>query len=125
MSDHGEGPGGPCPAPVPESLPRLSIKVPSTKEFTAHGEDLKPEAFDGWYNSVELYLRLHKVSQHAAGAGNHWILYTEGETQEVAFQAAELFGENLTQDLLVTYLKERKSVFQASQHPIGYFQRLF
>jgi len=58
MSDHGEGAGGSGPEPVPEPLPRLSIKVPSSKKFTDDGEDLKPEAFDRWYNSVQLYLRL-------------------------------------------------------------------
>jgi len=45
----------------------LSIKVPSSKKFTGDGEDLKPEVFDRWYNSVQLYLRLHNVSQNAAG----------------------------------------------------------
>jgi len=106
MSDHGEGAGGPGPEPVPEPLPRLSIKVPSPKKFTGDGEDLKPESFARWYNSVQLYLRLHNVSQNAAGSGNYWILYTEGRAQEAAFQVAELFGENLTRDLLVTYLRE-------------------
>jgi len=106
MSDHGEGAGGQGPAPVPEPLPRLSIKVPSPKKFTDDGEELKPETFDRWHNSVQLYLRLHNVSQNAAGAGNYWILYTEGPAQEAAFQAADLFGDNLTRDLLVTYLRE-------------------
>jgi len=113
MSDHGEVAGGTGPAPVPEPLPRLSIKVPSPKKFTGDGDDLKPEAFDRWYNSVQLYLQLHNVSQNAAGSGTYWILYTEGGAQEAAFQAAELFGENLTRDLLVTYLRER---FQSSKH---------
>jgi len=63
MSDHGEGAGGPGHEPVPEPLPRLSIKVPSPKKLTGDGEDLKPEAFDRWYNSVQLYLRLHNVSR--------------------------------------------------------------
>jgi len=106
MSDHGEGAGGPGPEPVPEPLPRLSIKVPSPKKFRGDGKDLKLEAFDRWYNSVQLYLRLHNVSQNAAGSGNHWILYTEGRAQEAAFQGAELFGENLTRDLLGSYLRE-------------------
>ena len=63
MSDHGEGAGepAPIPPPVPDSQPRLSIKVPSPKKFTGEGADLQPEAFDRWYNSVQLYLRLHKV----------------------------------------------------------------
>jgi len=113
MSDHGEGAGGPGPEPVPEPLTRLRIKVPSPKKFPGDGEDLEPEAFDRWYNSVQLYLRLHNVSQKAAGSGNYWILYTEGRAQEAAFQAAELFGENLTRDQLVTYLRER---FQSSKH---------
>ena len=107
LSDHGEGAGGPHPAPVPEPLPRLSIKVPSPKKFTSDAEDLKPEAFDIWYNCVQLYLRLQNVSQNAAGSGNYWILYTEGGAQEAAFQGAELFGENLTRDLLVPYLREQ------------------
>jgi len=47
MSDHGGGAGGSVPEPVPELLPRLSIKGPSPKNFTGNGEDLKPEAFDG------------------------------------------------------------------------------
>jgi len=85
MSDHGEGAGKPGPEPAPEPLPRLSIKVPSPKKFTGDGEDLKPEAFDRWYNSVQLYLRLHNVSQNAAGSGNYWFLYTEGRAQEVVF----------------------------------------
>ena len=114
MSDHGEGAGepAPIPAPVPDSLPRLSIKVPSPKKFTGEGEDLKPEAFDRWYNSVQLCLRLHKVPQNTNGSGNYWILYTEGRAQEAAFQAAELFGEDITRDLLITYLRER---FQSSK----------
>jgi len=120
MSDHGEGAGGPGPEPVPEPLPRLSIKVPSPKQFTGDGEDLKPEAFDRWYNSVQLYLRLHNVSQNASGSGNYWILYTEGRAQEAAFPAAELFGENITRDLLVTYLRER---FQSSKHKDDTYQK--
>ena len=55
MSNQGDGAGGAedAPAPVPEALPRLSIKVPSPKKFTGEAEDLKPEAFDRWYNSVQ------------------------------------------------------------------------
>ena len=108
MSQHGEAGGEEgTPAPVPEALPRLSIKVPSPKKFTGEAEDLKPEAFDRWYNSVQLYLRLHRVAQNVPGSGNYWILYTEGRAQEAAFQAAETFGENLTRDELILYLKER------------------
>ena len=115
MSDHGEGAAGSVAAspPVPESLPKLCIKVPSPKTFTGDGEDLMPEAFPRWYPSVQLFLRLHILSQNAAGAGNYGILYTEGWAQEVAFQVAELFGENLTRDLLVTYFREQ---FQSSKH---------
>ena len=122
MSDHGEGAGGPAPipAPVPDSLPQLSIKVPSPKKFTGEGEDLKPEAFERWYNSVQLYLRLHKVPQNADGAGNYWILYTEGRAQEAAFQAAELFGEDITRDLLITCLRER---FQSSKFKNDTYQK--
>ena len=122
MSDHGEGAGepAPIPAPISDSLPRLSIKVPSPKKFTGEGEDLKPEAFDRWYNSVQLYLRLHKVSQNADGSGNYWILYTEGRAQEAAFQAAELFGEDITRDLLITYLRER---FQSSKFKDDTYQK--
>jgi len=101
-------------------LPRLSIKAPSPKELTGDGEDLKPEAFNRWYNSVQLYLRLGNISQNAAGAGNYWILYTEGGAQEAAFQAAELFGENLMRDLLVTYLRER---FQLFKHKDNTYQK--
>ena len=50
---------------------------------------------------------MHKVPQNADGSGNYWILYTEGRAQETAFQAAELFGEDITRDLLITYLRER------------------
>jgi len=71
MSDHGEGAGGPGPVPVPEPLPRLSIKVPSPEKFTGDGEDLKQEAFNRWYNSVQLHLRLHNVSQNPAGPGKY------------------------------------------------------
>ena len=120
MSDHGEGAGGTGPVPVPEPFSRLCIKVPSPKKFTGHGEDLKPEAFDGWYNSVQLYLRLHNISKNAAGAGNYWILYTEGRAQEGAFPAAHLLGENLTRDLLVTSLRER---FQSSNHKDDTYQK--
>jgi len=120
MSDHGEVAGGAGPAPMPKPLPTLSVKIPSHKKFTGDGEDLKPEAFDRWYNSVRLYLRLHNGSQNAAGAGNYWILYTQGRAQEVAFQSAELFGENLTRDLLVTYLRER---FQSSKHKDDTYQK--
>jgi len=112
MFDPGEGAGGLRPAPVPEPLLRLTIKVSSRKKFTGDGEDLKPKAFDRWYNSVQLYGRLHIVSPNAPGPGNYWILYTEGRDQEEVFQAVELVGENLTRDLLVTYLRER---FQSSK----------
>ena len=94
-------------------MPRLSIKLASPKKFTGDREDLNPEAFDRWYNSVQLHLQLHNVSQNAAGAGNYWILYTEARAEEVAFQAQDLMGENLTRDQLVTYLRER---FQSSKH---------
>ena len=104
-----EGP----PAPVPEALTRLTIKVPSPKKFTGDAEDLKPEAFDRWYNSVHLYLRLHMVAQNVPGSANYWIPYTERRAQEAAFQAAETFGENLTRDELILYLRER---FQSSKH---------
>jgi len=120
MSDHGEGAGGSGPAPVLESLPRLSIKIPLPKKFTGDSEDLKPEAFNTWYNLVQLYLRLHNVSQNATGAGNYWIFYMEERAQEAAFQAAELLGENLTRDLLVTYLRER---FQSSKHNHDTYQK--
>ena len=104
MSGHAEGAGepAPIPAPVPDLLPRLSIKVPSLKKFTGEGEDLKAEAFHRWYNSVQLYRRLYKVPQNGDGSGNYWILYTEGRAQEAAFEAAELFGEDITGDLLIT-----------------------
>ena len=122
MSDHGEGTGepAPIPAPVSDSLPRLSIKVLSPRKFPGEGEDLKPEAFDRWYNSVQLYLRLHKVRQNTEGSGNYWILYTEGRAQEAAFQAAGLFGEDITRDLLITYLRER---FQSSKFKDDTYQK--
>jgi len=120
LSDHREGAGGPGPPPVREPLPRVSIKVPSPKKLTRVGEDLKPKAFNGWSNSVQLYLRLHIVSQNAAGTGNRWILYTEGQAQEVAFQAAELFEGSLTSDLLVTDLRKR---FQWSKHKDDAYQK--
>jgi len=120
MSDHGEAAAGSAPAPVSEPLPRFSIKVLLPKKFTGDGEDLKPEAFNKWYNSGQLYLRLLNVSQNAAGAGNYWILYTEERAQEAALQAAELFGENLTRYLLVTYLRER---FQSSKHKDDTYQK--
>jgi len=120
MSDHGKCASGPCPIPVPEPPPRPSIKVPSPKKFTGDGDDLKLQVFDRWYNSVQLYLRLHNVSQNATGSGNYWILYTEGRAQEAALQAAELFGENLTRDLLLTYLSER---FQSSKQKDDTYQK--
>ena len=122
MSNQGGEAGGEegTPAPVPEALPRLSIKVPSPEKFTGEAEDLKPEAFHRWYNSVQLYLRLHRVAQNVPGSGNYWILYTEGRAQEAAFQAAETFGENLTQDELILYLRER---FQSSKHMDDTYQK--
>jgi len=122
MSDHGEIAGGPGPEPVPELLPRLNIKVPSPKKFTGDCEDPKLEAFDRWYNSVQLYLLLHNVCQNAAGLGKYWILYTEERAQEAAFQAVELFGKNLTRDLLVIYLRER---FQSSKHKDDSHQKFY
>ena len=68
MSDHCQGGGRPGPEPVPESLPRLSIKVPLPKKFRGDREDLKPEAFDGGFTSVQLHLRLYNLSQNAAGS---------------------------------------------------------
>ena len=56
MSDDGDGAGESGPAPLPEPLPRVGIKVPSLKKYTGDGEDLRPVAFDRWYNSVQLYL---------------------------------------------------------------------
>jgi len=70
MSDHGEGAGGSGPDPVTEPLPRLSIKVLLPKIFTGDSQDLMPEAFARWYNSVQLCLRLNNVSQNTAGAAN-------------------------------------------------------
>jgi len=96
------------------------MKVPSPKKFTGDGEDVTREAFDRWYNSVQLYLRLHNVSQNAAGSENYWILYPEGRAPEAAFQGAELFGENLTRDLLVTYLMDR---FQSSKYKDDTYQK--
>jgi len=55
MSDQSKSGGGSALTTVPESLPRLSIKVPSPRKFTGNGEDLKAETFDRWYNSVQLY----------------------------------------------------------------------
>ena len=78
ISDHCEAAGGSGPPPVPEPLPRASIKVPSPKIFTGDGDDLKPQAFDRYYNSVQLYLRLHNIAKNAAEAGNCQILHTEG-----------------------------------------------
>ena len=83
--DDEAGGAGSTPAPVPEFLPRLSIKVPSPKKLTGEAEDLKSEGFDRWYNSVQLYLRLHRVAQNVPGSGNYWILYTEGRAQEAVF----------------------------------------
>ena len=94
--------------------------MPSPKKFTGEAEDLKPEAFDQCYNSVQLYLRLHRVAQNLPGSGNYWILYTEGRAQEAAFQAAETFGENLTRDELILYLRER---FQSSKHIDDTYQK--
>jgi len=108
------------PLPLRQLIFLHSIKVPSPKKFTGDGEDLKPEAFDRWYKSVQFYLQLHNVSRNAAGSGNYWIVYTEGRAQEAAFQAAEPFGENLTRDLLVTYLRER---FQSSKHKNNTYQK--
>jgi len=120
MYDHGEGTGGSGPPPGLEPLSSLSIKVPLSKKFPCDRGDLKPQAFYRWYNSVPLYLPLHNVAQNAAGAGNYWILYTEGRAQEAAFQLAQLFEENLMSDLLVTYLMER---FQTSKHKDDTYQK--
>ena len=115
MSNHGNkaGEAGGTPAPVPEALPRLNIKVPSPKKFTGVAEVLKPEAFDRWYNSVKLYLRFQRVAQNVPGSGNYWIIYTEAPAQEAAFQVAETFEENLTRDELILYLREG---FQSSKY---------
>ena len=48
-----------------------------------------------------------------ADTGNYWILYPGGQALQAAFQVAELFGINLTRDVLVTYLRER---FESSKH---------
>ena len=79
-----------------------------------------PEAFDTWYNSVQLYLRLHKVPQNGDRSGNYWILYTEERAQEAGFQAAELFGEDITRDLLITDPRER---FQSSKFKDDTYQK--
>jgi len=57
------GPADPVeePRPDPGTTVKLSIKVPIPKKFTGEGEDLKPEAFDRWYNAVQLYLLQHGV----------------------------------------------------------------
>src|ERR1700712_1397985 len=112
MSEQG-GPSNPQAEPVVASTPRLSIRIPSPKKFTGDGENLKPEAFDRWYNAVQLYFRLNEIPQDADGSGNYWILYREGRAQEAAFQAAEPLGENLTRNQLILYLRER---FQSSKH---------
>jgi len=76
-------------------------------------------SIDGTTQSNSIY-NCTIVSQNAAGSGNFRILYTEERAQEAAFQAAELFGENLTRDLLVTYLSER---FQSSKHKDDTYQK--
>jgi predicted aspartyl protease len=100
------------PRADPTVTAKMSLKIPTPKKFSGEGDDLKPEAFDRWYNSVQLYLRLSGVSTSADGGGNYWILYTEGRAQEAAFQAAEHFGENMTKSDVVGYLRER---FQSSK----------
>ena len=63
---------------------------------------------------------MHNISQNAPGSGNYWILYTERRAQEAAFQAGQLYGENLTRDLLVTYVREQ---FQSSTYEDDIYQR--
>ena len=122
MSNHDENAGGAgdAPAPLPELLPRPSIKVPLPTKFTGEVKDLKPEASNRWYNSVQLYLQLNRVAQNVPGSGNYWILYTEGRAQEAAFQATETFGENLNRNEFILYLRE---TFQSSKHMDDIYQK--
>ena len=83
---------------------KMSFKPPSPNRFTGEGEDLKPEAFDRWYNSVRLYLNLSGIAGSPAGSGNYWILYTEGKAQEAAHQLLQEHGDDITQDELVAGL---------------------
>ena len=50
---------------------RISFTPPAPAKFTGEGEDLKPEAFDRWYNSVQLYLHLSGVTGNIARSGNY------------------------------------------------------
>ena len=83
------------PAPVNPPAVTIRFAPPAPSRFTGEGDDLKPEAFDRWYNSVRLYLNLSGVTGNIAGCGNYWILYTEGKVQEAAHQLLQEHGDDI------------------------------
>ena len=88
--------------------------------FAGEGEDLKPEAFDRWYNSVRLYLNLCGVAGNVERSGNYWILYTEGKAQEAACQVLQEYGDDSTREQLVSGLR---GIFQTSQQKDELYER--
>jgi len=82
MSEAGlADPPAPPPEPVPDRTTRLAAKIHQPPTFSGEGDYLKAEAFETWYNSVQLYLNLTGVIPNAPGSGNYWILYHETSTR--------------------------------------------
>jgi len=73
--------------------------------LSGEGDDLKEEAFETWYTSVRLYLKLTGVTPNAAGSGSYWILYTMKGALKASHQALREFGDNITRDQLVGHLR--------------------
>ena len=99
---------------------RINFTPPAPTKFTGEGEDLKPKAFDRWYNSVWLYLNLSGVTGNIARSGNYWILYTEGKALEVAHQLLQEHGDEITREQLVNGLRE---IFQTSRQKDELYER--
>ena len=100
------------PAPVNPLAVTIHFAPPAPSRFTGEGEDLKPEAFDRWYNTVRLFLNLSGATGNIGGSGNYWILYTKGKAQEAAHQLLQEHGDNITREQLVDGLR---SIFQTSR----------
>ena len=110
------------PLPGPVNPPAVTIRFapPAPSRFTAEGEDLKPEVFDRWYNTVRLYLNLSEVTGNIPGSGNYWILYTEGKAQEAAHQLLQDHSDDIMREQLVDGLR---SIFQTSRQKDELYER--